>query len=298
MAVDPDALDLDPLLARLRSYEERAHQHAMDPHLPQRVLRQIDPGRRRLHARLAAAALALVLVGPLALHLRGRVAPAQAGPVEARRLYDKARGQKNAPWPLAVEAYRAVIRAASRNDRIRPRSLKAIAALYTKAELPHAALAARYAAARASQRSRSAPSSQLACARGLLRECDFEAARPLLEDIVTLGARRAPTEVASALKLLAQEAADRNDSRRLRTLATTMDEEGIPYPARIRARGDLGLLYLDAGAQLLAEQALQAARTLYARCLAKADEKTAREATRLWLDLPLRKALPAKRTGR
>lgn len=298
MDAERNALDLDDLFVRLRRYEEQAHRHAMDPHLPRRVQHQIEQGSRRRHARLAAAALVLLLIAPLAQRVRGRVAPAQAGPVEARRLYDKAKGQKNAPWPQALEAYRAVLRESGRNDKLRPRSLKAIAAIYTQAGLPHAALAARHSAARASRHSHGAHSSQLACARGLLRECDFDAARPLLEEIVALGARRAPTEVAAALKLLAAEATDRGDRRRLARLAEVMDKQEIPYPARIQARGDLGLLHLEAGAQLLAEQALKAARRLYARCLSKADGKTARKATRLWLDLPLRKALPSEGSSR
>lgn len=298
MRVEQDPLNLDNLFARLRQHEERVHLRAMDPHLPRRVEREISRGLHRPHARFAAAALVLILIGPLALRLRGRATPAQAGPMEARRLYEVAKGQKKGPWPKAVGAYRAVLKEAGRHDSLRPRSLQAIAGIYAKAGLPHAAQAARQSASRASRRSRRAPSSLLACARSLLSEGDLDAARPLLEEIAGLGGRRAPNEVASALRLLAEEAYDRQDRRRLLKLADRMDKEDLPYPLRIKTRSDLGLLHLEANARLLAQQALKTARTLYARCLEKADEKTARKATRLWLDLPLRAALPENRSAR
>ena len=285
-------VDLDRLFGRLRRYEERAYRNAMDPLLPGRVQLEIEaaPRRRRTHA--AAALLLLLLVGHVAQHLRGRVPAAQAGPLEARRLYDAAKAKKNAPWPEAVPAFRAVLREAGRADPVRARALRAIASIFEKAGLPHAATAARHSASRASRHADSLASYQLACARSLLAEGDLDAARMHLERIVALGAHRASSEVAAALRLLAQAAYDARDRVALRSLVKQMDAEDAPLPLQIAVRGDLGLLHLRAGAPLLARRCLKEARRLFAKSQDDAEDETARKAVKVWLDLPLRKALP------
>lgn len=241
--------------------------------------------------RLPELPRSLVIALLVAFPVLSWAARATAGPLEARRLYDAAKAKRNAPWPEAVRAYRAALAAAGRADSIRPRALKAIASIFQKAGFPHGAQAAFHSASRAGRRSDSLASLQLACARSLLAEGDLEAAEPLLGTVAALGAGRAPRETASALRLLSDLAFDRRDRRALRTLAHRMDEERLPHPLRIATYGRLGELQLQRAARLEAERTLARARRLFAESQDEADDAMARKAVKVWLDLPLRKAL-------
>lgn len=229
---------------------------------------------------LAAAALAAFLL-LLAL-------PTASGPLEARRLYERARALRGLPWRTQVPAWRAALAQAHPSDRTHRRALEGLAGVLRRAGLPHGAAAYETrAAALGPARDRRRLASCLLLARGLRAEGDLAAAAPLLARVADLARSISPKTADRARDLQVDDALDAADLDALEHLVPTLAREHANFALRLRAAGALGLLRLDAGDEPGARRALADAERLY-RAAQHEDDDLARRCAKLWLDLELR----------
>ena len=235
-------------------------------------------------------AIALLLVVGLA-------SPTQAGPLEARALWEAARSVPKSPWPPRVRALRAVVEAARPTDRLHARALAAIATTVRAAERPHAANAfeAR-AASLGPRRSRRRIDAELRLAKDLRHELDLASAERHLARIAEDGRHVAPRSAEQALALLAEDAYDRADGSALQRLHLRLEATRVRPHVRLEILGWLGLLDLETGDRRRAERRYRAARRVYEEAI-RDDEGDAIRCSRLWLDFPLRRALAATSGG-
>jgi len=234
----------------------------------------------------------LLLLGvSLAAFLLLLALPTDSGPLEARRLYERAREMGHLPWRTQVPAWRAALAQAHPSDRTHRRALEALARLLRKSGLPHGAAAyeAR-AAALGPARDRRRLGSRLLQARGLREEGDLAAAAPLLAAVADLARATASFTADRARDLQVDDAFDAADLGSLERLVRALAEERADLALRLRAAGALGVLRLEHGDEHGARRALADAARLY-RASQQADEDLARRCAKLWLDLDLRKRL-------
>jgi hypothetical protein len=235
--------------------------------------------------RLPRALASLVLL----LTLR----PLAAGPLESAARLREAAALRDGPWPGEVAALHDVVRLARRADPSRPRALTRLAR-----RLDDEGFLAASLAARAQQHEEAEPHSEAqartlsALAHALLDDGD-RTAPALLEHLVEEHGRRAPREAARAVAALVELDQHAGDERALRRRAAQADDLDLPPTTRMRALDALGRLRLAAGDRREAERLRARCGALHEEALQGTDEREARAAARLWLDLPLALALDA-----
>ncbi len=219
---------------------------------------------------------------------------AAAGPREAARLLENARGQGAAPWPERVAAYRRAIAATVPTDRTYVRALKAVAVLLEKEGWIHGALGFRArAAALGPERDESRLGRVLSLGLLLRREGDLEGARQSLETVLRLGRNTAPDKASRALVALAEDARDGKKPERLEVLYAAAHHVRLSPSSRLRVLDAVGVGRIAAGDAPGAEQILREAERAWRDALRNDDAKEASRVARLWLDLELRQRLEA-----
>ncbi len=235
-----------------------------------------------------------LLVLLLAALLLLAITRSEGGPLEARRLQEQARALRHAPWRVQATAWRAVLDEAAPTDRVHRRVLQDYARDLRAAGLPHGAVALQArAAALGPARDRGRLGSQLGLVRSLRGEGDLDAAAPRLAEVADLARNIAPAMADRAREWQLDDAVDRGDLERVESLASQLAKERAGLALRLEAVGALGLLRLGAGDPRGARRSLTEARRLY-RISQRKDEKVALRCAKLWLDLDLRRRLPAE----
>jgi len=223
-----------------------------------------------------------------------RPMPVHAGGKRVGDLLAHARTLESAPWPARARAYRAVLRAASAHDRAGSAALRGLVAVHRSAGHAHATLAAEAAAAwRLPKAAASRMRALRRLAKGLRTEGDDDAAAPLLAEVARRGRRLAPKEAASALAWLAEDAYLRGDAEALGSWAREAADARARPSLRMTLASWQGLLALRAGRRKEAERLRTQCRRFYEGAQDAADDFEARRAAKIWLDLPLAKALDA-----
>ncbi len=259
-----------------------------------------DGSRDRVRERRTTFSTAAILLFALCANMMAprstvptsTLSDASAGPVEAKERLEHAKAFSiGKHWLVQADAYQDVARMTNRSDPTRQGALKAMARSYRKGGRAHGALAAlRHVASYGPKRDASRLRALLAYASALRAEHDLDAARAVAEAVASLSGSVEPAITAKALALLADDAHERGAAQRLEALLRAMDEVDAPADTRIRLLGRLGELYLGREDVSAARKALLRAKTLYQE-IAKQDNQAARKATKVWMDLPLRKQL-------
>ncbi len=297
----PTHADLERWFALLR--QERRKLDAQARKVASRVHRRIVEDRssgntvRERRVSFGAAAILLVVFFANIVAPRGQtsIVPlphADAGPIEAKAQLERAKALSiGKHWLVQADAYQDVVRMASSSDPTRKTALRALARTYEKNERTHAALAAfRHMASYGPRKDASRLRALLAYAKALRSEHDLDAARRVAREVATTSGSLDPKLTGKALELLARDAHDAGDAKRLDSILKEMSEFDVPHDVRIRLLGRLGELHLEQDDTGAAKRALQRARGLYAE-ISKEDDQAARKATKVWMDLPLRKRL-------
>jgi tetratricopeptide (TPR) repeat protein len=241
-------------------------------------------------ARSLARRAALVLAVGAALGAGASVAirPASAGPQEARDAWERAKALRGAPWRDRALAYRRVIDESNRTDRLRVRALLALGDVLREADHPHGAAAVEaLAAATGSSRDETRLGAVLDHARSMRKEGDAEVAARLLDEVVRLARADSPRLADQAMELRSEDAFHERDDEALAWLHTLAERDRAAPHVRVRVAGRLGERLLDRGDRDGAKRCLKTAEAVV-RDAERTDDAASLQATRAWLDLPLR----------
>jgi hypothetical protein len=237
----------------------------------------------------------LVPAALLAAALTGAALPAaRAGPVEAREAWTRAQTLRTGPWAPRVRAYREVRDATTATDSVYGRALRAEAGVWREARRAHAAAAAEaWAAALGPASDPERAGALLTHAKSLRAEGDDAAARAPLDEAARVARNALPWQADEALDVLAEDADERRDERRLRAVVERLEDERARPSSRIEAWSRLGLLALARADLDDARRSLARAARAY-RDADRADPRETARATKAWLDSRLRGALALK----
>src|SRR5262245_16969019 len=239
--------------------------------------------RRGILRGFAAAALGAAL---------GGIAPARAGPAEARARWKEAEASRNAPWNERVVAYRLVRRESGDADPIRGRAAAAEARLLRDGDETAAAAAAEVlAASGGAPRDDDPLGHALAAARAAYGDGDGVAGGDAAADVVLHGGGAAVTPTGAALVLLARAAADADDVAAVASLARRAERE-VPnaFVERLQILDVLGLAWLRRGDETRARHTLAEQKRVLESARAGGDAAET-SAAKAWRRLALPRAL-------
>lgn len=233
---------------------------------------------------LRTAVLTLLLVG-------AAPEPAQGRTESTSQLLARAMDTAQRPLAERIEAFRHVLLARKRFDVNSFRALRRLAELHGKrGDLHTQAALASWSAVRMPKNERGTHKARVRLATGLRADGDLEAAARALRDVVARGGRIAPKAVATALRMLAEDAFDAGRYDDVRWAAREAASARVDAVTRMRLLGWQGLMLLRSGDTRRAKRLWEQCRRAYEDAQ-KRDPDAARKATRTWLDLPLTQAL-------
>ena len=215
-----------------------------------------------------------------------------AGPETTAKLLAAAKETRGRPHAERVTAYRAVVRARKRLDVNAFRALRAMAGLYKAAKAPHdRAAVTAWAVVHHPKNERGTYLARMRLARLLRSEGDLAAAHRIYRSVVADGHRVARDAASRALADLGADALDARAENDVRWCLKTARRLKVDALTQMKLEGAAGVMALERGNRRLAVRHQLRCWRLFQETQDHVDPKVVRKAAKVWLDLPLRKAL-------